>query len=151
MKKNKWRGLFRSRRAYGRIQYLLEKTGQDLGLNNERRVVDAYTREAPPESTPSWIQSVRLSTQEEDQCGIDVVFTADVGDIFVQVKGDRMAERKFARWQEKGEVDWRIITLIVFPSHLAHEIRNILTPLLWKEYSRLVLEKKKWREKAPAA
>lgn len=151
MKKNKWRGFFRSHRAYVRIQYLLAKTGQELGFNNERRVVDAYTREVSPGSIPPWIQSVRLSTKEEDRCGIDVVFTTDVGSIFVQVKGDRMAERKFVKRQDKGEVDWRIITLIVFPAHLAHEIRHNLNPLLWKEYSRLVLERKKWREKTHTA
>ncbi len=145
MKKTKHRGAWRSPRAYTRTLRLLEITAREMGHNNERRVVDAYTREVSPGDIPTWIQSVRISSQEEDRRGIDVVFVTDVGEIFVQVKGSSVGIRKFEMRQQHGEVSWKIITIIVFPSHTPHEIRQLLTPLLWKEYSRFVFSKKNWQ------
>lgn len=137
MKKRKWRGLWRSRRACIRIDYLLRKTAKELGHNNERRVVEAYETEDLSDHRPRWIEKVRVATYDEDQRGIDVVFTTDAGKIFLQIKGNIISQKKFCDRQNAGMVNKDIVTAIIYPSHLPQEIRQIITPLLRQEYARL--------------
>ncbi|TSC71301.1 MAG: hypothetical protein G01um101470_684 [Parcubacteria group bacterium Gr01-1014_70] len=142
MKKVKNKRIWRSLRAQARIDYLLNLTALELGRNNERRVVEAYKELA---LFPQWIKSVRLATREEDLRGIDVVFATEVGEIFVQLKESSIGKESFSRRQDSGELNWRIVVAIIFPSDLPKRIREIITPLVSKEYERLVYEKNGWR------
>lgn len=125
------------------MDYLLNLTAKQLGHNNERRVVEAYS-EQEHGFFPPWIKSVRLATQEEDRRGIDVVFATEVGEIFVQLKGSSFGKEEFFRRQNNGEVDWRIVVVVIFPSDLPIRIREIVTPLISKEYKRLLDKKNGW-------
>lgn len=122
------------------MDYLLNLTAKQLGHNNEQRVVEAYS-EKERALFPPWIKGVRLATQEEDRRGIDVVFATEVGEIFVQLKGSSVGKEMFFHRQNDGEVNWRIVVAIIFPSDLPKRIREIITPLVSKEYKRLAYEK----------
>jgi len=129
-----------------RINEIFSQTAQELGHNNEKRVVEAYTRNddtAHNKEIPEWIQSVRLGTTEEDKLGVDVVFSTNIGSIFVQVKGCSLGIQNFKlKHQIKSRI--RIIGIVVYPTHTPQTIRTALTPLLWKEYSRLLVERRPW-------
>ncbi len=143
MKKIKNKRIWRSRRAQERIDYLLNLTARQLGHNNEQRVVEAY-QEHCRSLFPPWIENVRLANKKEDWQGIDVVFATKAGDIFVQLKGSSIGKESFSRRQDSGELNWRIVVVIIFPSDLPKRIREIITPLVSKEYKRLVYEKNSW-------
>ena len=111
-----------------RLNYLFGQTAQQLGENNEKRVLSAFTNEYPWENRIPWIISVRRVTLEEEPRGIDVVFVTDVGEIHVQVKSSRKSTEEFAREQESGRYSKDIICTWVSPSNDAMTICKIVTP-----------------------
>ena len=85
-----------------RIGELFGLKPDQLGKENEQRVVDAFSRDMLRKRKVTWIHTVRLSTEEEDRRGIDVVFGTDVGNIYVQVKSSYVAKKRFITRQENG-------------------------------------------------
>ncbi|MFA6446079.1 MAG: hypothetical protein WCW14_02400 [Candidatus Paceibacterota bacterium] len=60
-----------------------------------------------------WIASARLSTEDEDHQGIDIVVeTIDIGKLFVQIKGSQKGRQKFLRLHGRST---RSICLVVIP------------------------------------
>jgi len=127
-----------------RISRIFSETAEELGHNNEKRVVDAYKETGA--DIPEWIRDVRIGTPEEDKIGIDLIFDTDIGGIFVQVKGSNIGVHNFKLQHAPTKVKTKIhiITVVIFPSHSSAVIRKILTPLLWKEFSRLSVERRSW-------
>ena len=117
-----------------RLYQLFGMTAQWLGLNNEKRVLAAFTTEAPEwiRKIP-WICGARHASEMEDNAGIDIVFSTDVGEIKLQVKSSENARAEFVRRQMRGEVGADIITVSVSPSHDATALCHIILPLLSAE------------------
>ena len=93
------------RPTQGRLAYLIQVTESEVAKNNEKRVVSALTHDYPFPNRPPWITSARLSTTQEDHCGIDVVVeTTDAGEIHLQVKGCHRGREAFILRQAQGKV-----------------------------------------------
>jgi hypothetical protein len=139
-----------SRRSFGErlhLSRIFSQTAEELGHNNEKRVVEAYTKTDGAhyaEEIPPWIQSVRLGTKEEDKIGVDVVFNTEIGAIFVQVKGCALGVHNFNLQHSRTRAHIKVISVIIYPAYSPDTIRRILNPLLWKEFSRLSLERRSW-------
>lgn len=76
-----------------KVVSLLGRLGQERGLRNEQRVVNAFSDLC---SKPPWFAKIEKSEKELDRKGIDVVvYTDDVGKLFLQVKSSRQGKEKF--------------------------------------------------------
>ena len=81
-----------------KLRSLLGKIGNQRGRMNEQRFSKAIS-DFPDK--PSWWLSFRLATFEEDQKGIDVVVTTDVGKLFLQIKSSLRGKKKFENKQRR--------------------------------------------------
>src|SRR3989338_11075539 len=124
-----------------RVLSIIRQTEIEVGRNNEKRVVAAYTTNYPFPDRISWIKTVRLSTESEDQRGIDVVFETDVGEIHLQLKSSKWMESEFLKNQRNQRYDRKIVTAIVSPSLDSTDICKVVTPVIAAERRRRMLEK----------
>lgn len=106
--------------------------GQLDGKRRERETRDLIIALRP---MLPWIHSVRLATQDEDRRGIDIVVTTHQGSLFVQVKSDPRAMR---RWYGKhgqtiGHKTMQVVwkgDRVATPVDMAHELTLIYQRLL---------------------
>jgi hypothetical protein len=74
--------------------------GQQKGIHAERRLLSIL--ESHP--YPPWMYGVRPATKEEDERGIDIVVTTDVGPIYIQVKSSWNGMSSFFRKRRKAMI-----------------------------------------------
>jgi hypothetical protein len=116
-----------------RLYQEIKQTELEVGLGNERRVVEAFTSHYPYPGRISWLYNARLSTRYEDKRGVDVVFTTDVGDILIQVKSSEFSQRVFLRRQRTGEVSKHIKVVVIKASFSPENICKAVLPVLSAE------------------
>ena|SRR5436190_1945276 len=124
-------------RHMSRFMAIMAWTERELGRNNEKRVVAAFTHDYPYTSRIPWIHQVRHGTRTEDLYGcIDVVFETDVGPIYFQIKSSENARAEFVESQAAGLTKQDIIAVFINPSFDSKKICGIITPLLTVERRR---------------
>jgi len=119
-----------------RILRIINEIGKEVSHNNEVRVLQAYTSDYPFPDRMPWIKDVRLANGHEDQRGIDLVFSTDVGDIFLQLKSSEVFAEKFRREQKQRKLRTHIVVAVTDVKHGPREICKIITPLLAFERNR---------------
>ncbi len=105
-------------------------------MNNEVRVLHAYTTDFPlPERIP-WITEVCHSNEKEESRGIDLIFLTDVGRILLQLKSSRHEARRFRDNQQEGRYSTKILVAVITARHTPRQIRETVTPILAAERNR---------------
>lgn len=81
-----------------RIWSLLDQIAKERGKRNEQHAV--YLLRARKDRWPKWLTDVVNAGKKNDRRGIDVVVTADVGHIYLQIKSSQAGIKKFnGQWK----------------------------------------------------
>lgn len=119
-----------------RILRIINEVGKEVSHNNEVRVLHAYTKDYPFPDRMPWIKDVRLANEQEDQRGIDLIFSTDVGDLLLQLKSSQGFADKFVREKRERKLRTDIVVAVTDVHHQPRDICKIITPLLANERNR---------------
>lgn len=94
---------------------------------NETRFIRAFER-GSGDDIPSWIQTVRVSSNEEDHQMIDVCIETDVGTFFCQIKSSTRGKQRFEEQLRSRisvpEIQFRYFCIVVTPDSPFQGIRR---------------------------
>lgn len=108
------------------VNQALGKVRNERGTANEYKVLEGIQESS---KKPEWYVAARHATREEDDRGIDLIVTTDVGDVYLQVKSS-----KFRAEQFKRKIRKQMIGMIVVK---VNETIEQLGPKAFKEVGRL--------------
>lgn len=101
------------------IRRALTRAGKDRGFTNERKVLQAFAERTP--DVPDWFIAIEKASRELDRRGVDfVIFTADVGQLYLQIKSSERNKRRF----ETAHRHQNIAVVILHVYEFEEEVRG---------------------------